>query len=45
METRQAGITTPEQSRMVFATYDVTTGDAAELAALLAEWTQAVVPA
>jgi deferrochelatase/peroxidase EfeB len=39
--THQAGITTPEQSRMVFATYDVTTGDVSELAALLAEWTHA----
>ncbi len=38
---RQAGIDTPEQSRMVFATYDVTTRDRAELAALLAQWTHA----
>ncbi|MGD0394207.1 MAG: iron uptake transporter deferrochelatase/peroxidase subunit [Acidimicrobiales bacterium] len=38
---RQAGITTPEQSRMVFATYDVTTEDVAELAGLLVEWTRA----
>ena len=43
--THQAGITTPEQSRMVFATFDVTAGDEAELAALLDEWTQRRGPA
>ena len=32
----QAGITTPEQDQMVFATYDVTTREVGELAALLA---------
>ncbi len=37
----QAGIVTPEQARLVFATYDVTAPDAAGLAALLAEWTDA----
>ncbi len=37
----QAGVTTPEQSRMVFATFDVTSGDTSRLAALLAEWTRA----
>ncbi len=37
----QAGVATPEQSRMVFAAYDVTAPDAAGLRALLEEWTQA----
>ena len=39
--THQAGITTPEQNQMVFATYDVTAGGVTELAALLTEWTRA----
>jgi deferrochelatase/peroxidase EfeB len=37
----QAGVVTPEQSRMVFATYDVTAPDAAGLGALLEGWTAA----
>jgi deferrochelatase/peroxidase EfeB len=37
----QAGIATPEQDHMVFATFDVTVGDAAGVAALLHEWTTA----
>jgi len=37
----QGGITTPEQARMVFATFDVTATDRAGLAALLATWTTA----
>lgn len=37
----QGGIVTPEQARMVFATFDVTAGDRAGLAALLATWTSA----
>lgn len=37
----QGGITTPEQARMVFATFDVTAGDRAGLASLLATWTSA----
>jgi len=37
----QAGITTPEQARMVFASFDVTATDRADLAALLATWTDA----
>jgi deferrochelatase/peroxidase EfeB len=39
--THQAGIVTPEQSRMVFAAYDLTLGDRAALAGLLAQWTRA----
>ena len=38
--THQAGIVTPEQSRMVFAAYDLTVGDRAALAGLLAQWTR-----
>ena len=38
--THQSGIITPEQSRMVFAAFDVTGGRAA-LAALLDQWTDA----
>jgi deferrochelatase/peroxidase EfeB len=34
----QAGIATPEQARMVFATYDVVSGDTGALRALLAQW-------
>jgi deferrochelatase/peroxidase EfeB len=37
----QAGIVTPEQARMVFATYDVTAADAAGVIGLLATWTDA----
>ncbi len=37
----QAGIVTPEQARMVFATYDVTAPDLAAVAALLTVWTDA----
>ena len=37
----QSGIATPEQSRMVFAAYDLTTGDRTGLAALLAGWSEA----
>ena len=37
----QQGITTPEQARLVFATFDVTATDRAGLAALLATWTTA----
>jgi len=38
--THQAGIATPEQSRMVFAAFDVT-GDRTALTSLLAQWTGA----
>jgi len=37
----QSGIATPEQARMVFATFDVTAADRAGLAALLGTWTSA----
>ncbi|MDT3399281.1 iron uptake transporter deferrochelatase/peroxidase subunit [Streptomyces sp. B1866] len=37
----QAGIATPVQDRLHFAAFDVTTGDRAELADLLKEWTRA----
>jgi deferrochelatase/peroxidase EfeB len=37
----QAGIATPVQDRLHFAAFDVTTGDRAELASLLEEWTRA----
>lgn len=37
----QAGITTPEQARMVFAAFDVTASGRAVLAALLDTWTSA----
>ena len=37
----QAGITTPEQARMAFATYDVSAVDRAGLAGLLDTWTAA----
>jgi len=37
----QQGITTPEQTRLVFATFDVTAADRAGLARLLATWTTA----
>ncbi|KPC84578.1 iron uptake transporter deferrochelatase/peroxidase subunit [Streptomyces sp. NRRL S-4] len=37
----QAGIATAVQDRLHFAAFDVTTGDRAELAALLKEWTRA----
>jgi deferrochelatase/peroxidase EfeB len=37
----QSGIATPEQSRLVFAAYDLTTGDRAGLATLLGRWTGA----
>jgi deferrochelatase/peroxidase EfeB len=37
----QAGITTPEQGHLVFATYDVTATGRAALATLLATWTDA----
>ncbi|MGA8724103.1 MAG: iron uptake transporter deferrochelatase/peroxidase subunit [Acidimicrobiales bacterium] len=37
----QAGIVTPEQARMVFATYDLTAPDLAAVAALLTVWTDA----
>ena len=39
--THQAGITTPEQARLVFAAFDVTAADRAGLASLLAGWTAA----
>src|SRR4051794_15586272 len=38
---QQAGITTPAQDRLHFATFDVTTKDRAELVELLREWTVA----
>ena len=37
----QAGVVTPAQDRMVFATYDVTASDAHGLGALLENWTEA----
>jgi deferrochelatase/peroxidase EfeB len=37
----QAGITTPQQDRLHFVAFDVTTGDRAALAALLRDWTDA----
>jgi deferrochelatase/peroxidase EfeB len=37
----QAGITTPAQDRLHFATFDVTTTDRAELVRLLKDWTEA----
>jgi deferrochelatase/peroxidase EfeB len=37
----QAGITTPEQARMVFAAYDLTLTGRQTLAGLLAQWTEA----
>ncbi|MEV2246995.1 iron uptake transporter deferrochelatase/peroxidase subunit [Streptomyces sp. NPDC049970] len=37
----QAGIATPVQDRLHFASFDVTTKDRAELVALLKEWTRA----
>ena len=37
----QAGITTPQQAHTYFAAFDVTTDKRADLAALLARWTQA----
>ena len=37
----QAGIATPEQARMVFAAYDVVSGDTGALRALLARWSDA----
>ncbi|MFJ4849732.1 iron uptake transporter deferrochelatase/peroxidase subunit [Streptomyces sp. NPDC088733] len=37
----QAGITTPVQDRLHFASFDVTTEDREELIALLKEWTEA----
>src|SRR5262249_51350138 len=37
----QAGITTPAQSRLLFASFDVLTADRAELVQLLQEWTRA----
>lgn len=39
--THQSGITTPAQTGMVFATFDVSAGSAGELAQLLATWTRA----
>jgi deferrochelatase/peroxidase EfeB len=39
--TRQAGIATPVQERLVFASFDVVTSDRASLAAMLKEWTRA----
>ena len=37
----QAGIVTPQQSRLLFASFDVLTDDRAELVGLLQEWTRA----
>jgi deferrochelatase/peroxidase EfeB len=37
----QGGITTPQQDRMVFATFNVTTDDPAELREMLRDWTDA----
>jgi deferrochelatase/peroxidase EfeB len=37
----QAGITTPAQSRLLFASFDVQTNDRQELVGLLQEWTRA----
>jgi deferrochelatase/peroxidase EfeB len=37
----QAGIVTPQQSRLLFASYDLLTDDRAELVGLLQEWTRA----
>jgi deferrochelatase/peroxidase EfeB len=39
--THQAGIATPVQERLVFASFDVVTSDRAELASMLREWTRA----
>jgi len=39
--THQGGITTPEQARLAFATYDVTGSDRGALRDLLATWTDA----
>jgi deferrochelatase/peroxidase EfeB len=38
---RQAGIATPVQERLVFASFDVVTSKRAELVAMLKEWTRA----
>ncbi|HVN50738.1 MAG TPA: Dyp-type peroxidase domain-containing protein, partial [Acidimicrobiales bacterium] len=37
----QAGIATPAQDRLAFASFDVTTSSPAELKAMLAVWTEA----
>ena len=39
--THQAGILTPQQGRMVFAAFDVTTRDVEELKAMLGRWAAA----
>lgn len=39
--THQGGITTEQQDRMLFAAFDVTTTDAAELREMLRDWTTA----
>jgi deferrochelatase/peroxidase EfeB len=39
--THQAGIVTPQQSRLLFASFDVLTNDRDELVATLQEWTRA----
>jgi deferrochelatase/peroxidase EfeB len=38
---RQAGITTPQQSRLVFAAFDLTTSDVAAVKAMLGQWSAA----
>jgi deferrochelatase/peroxidase EfeB len=38
---RQAGITTPQQSRMVFAAFDLTTSDVNDVKSLLGQWSAA----
>jgi deferrochelatase/peroxidase EfeB len=39
--TRQAGITTPQQSRLVFAAFDLTMSDVNEVKTLLGQWSAA----
>jgi deferrochelatase/peroxidase EfeB len=39
----QAGITTPQQDRLLFATFDVTATDPAELREMLRDWTAAAL--
>ncbi|MDX6318473.1 MAG: deferrochelatase/peroxidase EfeB, partial [Nocardioidaceae bacterium] len=38
---RQAGITTPQQSRLVFAAFDLTTSDVGAVKAMLGQWSAA----
>jgi deferrochelatase/peroxidase EfeB len=39
--TRQAGITTPQQSRLVFAAFDLTTSEVNDVKAMLGQWAAA----